>query len=210
MMDLNSNPGEDPEPHGSLRLMDFRKGTNHPLAAIPTVQLQSEGKRMNVYDTYDAHMEAAGDNIIVMITQARALPDFIYVVGWKTGSVSLVSSWRGPGSHAFAHALIFPPQILTAPDLTYASSFALIDAEVLALVNIQTNTLDIHRLVGAGGHTSKNCTESDNSAYRFPELAPSSHILHRFVYHRHVSPCLPPRARDISRSALRQTPVWSD
>jgi hypothetical protein len=45
-------------------------------------------------------MEAAGDNIIVMITQARALPDFIYVVGWKTGTVSLVSIGRGPGSHA--------------------------------------------------------------------------------------------------------------
>ena len=44
--------------------------------------------------------------------------------------------------------LISPSQILTAPDLTYASSFALIDAEVLALVNLQTNTLDIHRLVG--------------------------------------------------------------
>ena len=62
------------------------------------------------------------------------------------------------GLPCVAHALIFPPQILTAPDLTYASSFALIDAEVLALVNIQTNTLDIHRLVGsvgsAGGHTS--------------------------------------------------------
>ncbi|KAH9012206.1 hypothetical protein EDB84DRAFT_1536677 [Lactarius hengduanensis] len=121
------NPGDDPEPHGSLRLMDFRKGTNHPLAAVPTVQLQSEGKRMNVYDTYDVHMETAGDHVIVMITQARILPDFIYVVGWKTGNVSLV---------------------LTAPDLTYASSFALIDAELLVLVNLQTDTLDIHRLVG--------------------------------------------------------------
>lgn len=82
--------------------MDFRKGTNHPLAAIPNVHLQSEGKRMNVYDTYDVQMEAAGDNIIVMVTQARALPDFIYVVGWKTGNVSLVSVRRGLGSHALA------------------------------------------------------------------------------------------------------------
>ena len=72
--------------------MDFRKGTNHPLAAVPTVHLQAEGKRMNVYDTYDSHMEAAGDHIIVMITQARALPDFIYIVEWKTGTVSLVSA----------------------------------------------------------------------------------------------------------------------
>ncbi len=72
--------------------MDFRKGTNHPFAAVPTVQLQSKGKRMNIYDTYDVHMEAADDHIIVMITQARALPDFIYVVGWKTGHVSIVSA----------------------------------------------------------------------------------------------------------------------
>lgn len=110
--------------------MDFRKGTNHPLAAVPMIQLQSEGKRMNVNDSYDTHMEAAGDHIIVMITQFMALPDFIYIVGWKTGTVSL---------------------ILTAPDLTYASSFALIDEEVLGLVNIQTNTLEIHRLVGGMG-----------------------------------------------------------
>ncbi|KAF8263314.1 hypothetical protein EI94DRAFT_1741192 [Lactarius quietus] len=121
-----NNLGEDPEPDGVLRLLDFRKGTNHPLAAVPTIQLHTEGEKMNVSDTYDTHLEAAGDHIIVMITQTMALPDFIYIVGWKTGTVSL---------------------ILTAPDLTYASSFALIDAEVLALVNLQTNTLDIHRLV---------------------------------------------------------------
>ena len=100
LLELNSNPGEDPEPHGSLRIVDFRKGTNHPLASIPTIQLQSEGKRMNVNDSYDTHMEAAGDYIIVMVTQFMALPDFIYIVGWKTGTVSLVSAPRGPGSYA--------------------------------------------------------------------------------------------------------------
>lgn len=39
------------------------------------------------------------------------------------------------------------PQILTAPDLTYAASFALISTDLLALVNLQTNTLDIHHIV---------------------------------------------------------------
>ena len=52
------------------------------------------------------------------------------------------------GVPCVGNPLIFRSQILTAPDLTYASSFALIDAELLALVNLQTNTLDIHRLVG--------------------------------------------------------------
>lgn len=47
---------------------------------------------MNIYDAYDAHMEVAGDNIIVMITQARALPDLMFLVGWKSGTVSLVGS----------------------------------------------------------------------------------------------------------------------
>ncbi len=37
-------------------------------------------------------------------------------------------------------------QILTAPDLTYASSFTLLNTELLALVNLQTNTVDIHRI----------------------------------------------------------------
>lgn len=80
--------------------MDFGKGTNHLLASTPTIQLQSEGKRMNVNDSYDTHMEAAGDHIIVMVTQFMALPDFIYIVGWKTGTVSLVSPSRGLGSYA--------------------------------------------------------------------------------------------------------------
>ena len=51
------------------------------------------------------------------------------------------------GLPCLANALTSSSQILTAPDLTYASSFALIDAKVLALVNLQTNTLDVHRLV---------------------------------------------------------------
>jgi hypothetical protein len=38
------------------------------------------------------------------------------------------------------------PQILTAPDLTYAASFALLNAKLIALLNLQTNTLDIHRI----------------------------------------------------------------
>lgn len=45
---------------------------------------------MNINDAYDAHMEVTGDNIVVMITQARALPDYMFLVGWKTGKVSLV------------------------------------------------------------------------------------------------------------------------
>ena len=45
---------------------------------------------MNINDAHDAHMEVVGDNIVVMITQARALPDYILVVGWKSGNVSLV------------------------------------------------------------------------------------------------------------------------
>lgn len=45
---------------------------------------------MNIYDVYNAHMEVVGDNIVVMITQARALPDYMFLVGWKSGKVSLV------------------------------------------------------------------------------------------------------------------------
>ena len=45
---------------------------------------------MDINDVHDAHMEVAGDNIIVMITQARALPDYIFLVNWKSGKVSLV------------------------------------------------------------------------------------------------------------------------
>lgn len=72
--------------------MDFRKGTDHPLATAPNLQLQFGGKTMNIYDAYDAHMEVAGDSIVVMITQARALSDYIFLVGWKSGEVSLVTS----------------------------------------------------------------------------------------------------------------------
>lgn len=70
--------------------MDFRKGSDHPLATTPKIQLQFGGKSMNINDAHDAHMEVVGDNIVVMITQARALPDYILVVGWKSGNVSLV------------------------------------------------------------------------------------------------------------------------
>lgn len=71
--------------------MDFRTGADHPLAATPKIQLQFGGKDMNVHDAYYAHMEVADDNVIVMIAQARALPDYIFLVGWKSGRVSLVS-----------------------------------------------------------------------------------------------------------------------
>ena len=70
--------------------MDFRKGCDHPLATTPNIQLQFGGKPMNIYDAHVAHMVVAGDDIIVMITQARALPDYIFLVGWKSGNVSLV------------------------------------------------------------------------------------------------------------------------
>ncbi len=70
--------------------MDFKKGSDHPLAANPNIQLQSGGKVININDAYVAQMEVAGDNIVVMITQARALPDYIFLVGWKSGEVSLV------------------------------------------------------------------------------------------------------------------------
>jgi hypothetical protein len=72
--------------------MDFRKGSDHPLATTPTIQLQFGGKAVNINDAHDAHMAVAGDNIIVMITQARVLPDYIFLVGWKSGTVSLVRS----------------------------------------------------------------------------------------------------------------------
>lgn len=71
--------------------MDFGKGSDHPLATTPNIQLQSGGKATNINDVYNAHMEVAGDNIVVMITQARALPDYVFLVGWKSGKVSLVS-----------------------------------------------------------------------------------------------------------------------
>jgi hypothetical protein len=71
-------------------VLDFRKGSDHPLATTPNIQLQSGGKTMNIYDVYNAHMEVVGDNIVVMITQARALPDHMFLVGWKSGKVSLV------------------------------------------------------------------------------------------------------------------------
>lgn len=119
------NLEEQPEPHASLRVMDFRKGSDHPLSTSPNIQLQFGGKATNINDAHDAHMGVAGDNIIVMITQERALPDYIFLVGWKSGMVSL---------------------ILTAPDLTYAASFALLNTELFALLNLQANTLDIHRI----------------------------------------------------------------
>lgn len=71
--------------------MDFWKGSDHPLATIPNIQLQFGGKVVNINDAHDAHMEVTGDNIVVMITQARALPDYIFLVGWKSGKVSLVA-----------------------------------------------------------------------------------------------------------------------
>jgi hypothetical protein len=70
--------------------MDFSKGSDHPLATTPNIQLQFEGRTININDAYDAHMEVAGDNIVLMITQARALPDYMFLVGWKSGTVSLV------------------------------------------------------------------------------------------------------------------------
>lgn len=70
--------------------MDFSRGTDHPLATTPNIQLQFGGNAMNVHDAYYAHMEVAGDNIVVMISQARALPDYLFLIGWKTGNVSLV------------------------------------------------------------------------------------------------------------------------
>ncbi len=70
--------------------MDFRKGSDHPLATTPNIHLQFGGKMIDINDAHDAHIEVAGDNIIVMITQARALPDYIFLVGWKSGNVSLV------------------------------------------------------------------------------------------------------------------------
>lgn len=44
-------------------------------------------------------------------------------------------------------------QVLTAPDLTYASSFALINTKLIALVNLQTDTLDIHRILDGASCT---------------------------------------------------------
>lgn len=38
------------------------------------------------------------------------------------------------------------PQILTAPDLTYAASFALLNTGLLALLNLPAKTLDIHSI----------------------------------------------------------------
>ena len=43
------------------------------------------------------------------------------------------------------------PQILTAPDLTYAASIAILNSELIALLNLQTNTLDIHRIPESSG-----------------------------------------------------------
>jgi hypothetical protein len=70
--------------------MDFRKGSDHPLSTTPNIQLQFGGKSIDINDAHHAHMEVAGDNIVVMITQARALPDYIFLVDWKFGEVSLV------------------------------------------------------------------------------------------------------------------------
>jgi len=70
--------------------MDFRRGIDHPLATTPNIQLQLGGNAMNIHDAYYADMEVAGDNIVVMISQARALPDYMFLVGWKSGQVSLV------------------------------------------------------------------------------------------------------------------------
>ena len=47
------------------------------------------------------------------------------------------------------------PQILTAPDLTYAASFSLLNTELLALLNLQANTLDIHRIPEGSSCVSK-------------------------------------------------------
>jgi len=82
--------------------MDFHKGTDHPLAAAPNIQLEFGGTKANISDAHDAHMEVAGENVIVMITQARALSDYIFLVDWKSGKVSLVcllSSIPSTNSH---------------------------------------------------------------------------------------------------------------
>ena len=70
--------------------MDFSKGSDHPLATTPNIQLQFGGKTININDVYGARMEVAGDNIVVMIHQAIALPDYMFLVGWKSGKVTLV------------------------------------------------------------------------------------------------------------------------
>jgi hypothetical protein len=70
--------------------MDFRRGIDHPLSTAPDIRLQFGGIAINIHDAYYAHMEVAGDNIVVMISQARALPDSMFLVGWKSGKVSLV------------------------------------------------------------------------------------------------------------------------
>jgi hypothetical protein len=71
--------------------MDFCEGTAHPLATSWDIPLQFEGTVICTNDTYDVHMEIAGDSIIVMVTQVTALPDFVFLVGWKSGNVSLAS-----------------------------------------------------------------------------------------------------------------------
>ena len=158
----HSDPEEQPEPRASLRVMDFRTGADHPLATTPNIQLQFGGKVMNVHDAYYAHMEVADDNIVVMIAQARALPDYIFLVGWKSGRVSLVSVLFFLELQCPIHGTDTTrnPQILTAPDLTYAASFALISTELLALVNLQTNTLDIHHIVDDGASCALRSVET--------------------------------------------------
>ncbi|KAI0261874.1 hypothetical protein BC834DRAFT_972445 [Gloeopeniophorella convolvens] len=125
-------PDEDPEPHGSLKIMSFLQGTDHPFATTPMIPMRMNEKTMGIFDAYDVQMAVAGDNIIIMVTQARALPDYVLLVNWKLGNVSTV---------------------LAAPDLTFAPSFALLNTDILALVNLQSNTLDIHRIVD-GNHRS--------------------------------------------------------
>jgi hypothetical protein len=71
--------------------MDFCEGKAHPLATSSNIPLQFDGGVICTHDTYDVHMEVAGDRIIVMVTQFMALPDFVFLVGWKSGDVSLAS-----------------------------------------------------------------------------------------------------------------------
>jgi hypothetical protein len=67
-------------------------------------------------------MQVAGDRVVVMVTQVTALPDFVFLVGWKSGDVSLESVRSShaideltsiPGSHgpgSYICLLVCSPQ----------------------------------------------------------------------------------------------------
>lgn len=70
-----------------LTFLDFTTGTPHPLSSKPTVRLPSN----TVVDVAYAEAEVLGDYVITTVMSGRDVCCF-YIVSWKSGAVTLVST----------------------------------------------------------------------------------------------------------------------